>query len=148
MSGRLKLLDTNVWLALVVGPHPLHVPAENWFSVQTGTRNHVFCRATQQSFLRLLTTESVLRGYGMPALTNAGAWRQFEQLLNDARVGFAEEPPGLEAHWKAFTNRNTASPKIWMDAYLAAFAVAGGHQLITTDKGFAQYTGLDFHLIS
>jgi predicted nucleic acid-binding protein len=35
-----------------------------------------------------------------------------------------------------------------MDAYLAAFAIAGGHQLVTTDKGFAQYPGLSLHVLS
>ena len=35
-----------------------------------------------------------------------------------------------------------ASPKLWMDAYLAAFAIAGGCQLVTTDQGFAQFPSL------
>jgi predicted nucleic acid-binding protein len=30
-----------------------------------------------------------------------------------------------------------------MDAYLAAFAIAGGHQLITIDTAFRQFDGLD-----
>jgi predicted nucleic acid-binding protein len=29
----------------------------------------------------------------------------------------------------------------WMDAYLAAFALAGGHQLVTTDKAFNNSKG-------
>jgi len=35
-----------------------------------------------------------------------------------------------------------------MDAYLAAFAFAGGHQLVTTDKGFKQFKGLDLVVLS
>jgi hypothetical protein len=30
-----------------------------------------------------------------------------------------------------------------MDAYLAAFAMSGQQQLVTTDKGFKQFKGLD-----
>jgi predicted nucleic acid-binding protein len=30
-----------------------------------------------------------------------------------------------------------------MDAYLAAFAMAGGLQLVTTDKDFKQFNGLN-----
>jgi predicted nucleic acid-binding protein len=30
-----------------------------------------------------------------------------------------------------------------MDAYLAAFALAGGYRLVTTDRGFRQFNGLD-----
>ena len=36
----------------------------------------------------------------------------------------------------------------WMDAYLAAFAIAGGHQLITTDKGFKQFAELNPVILS
>ena len=47
-----------------------------------------------------------------------------------------------------FTLRNTSSPKLWMDAYLAAFARAGGYQFITTDRAFSQFTDLDLVLIA
>ncbi len=43
--------------------------------------------------------------------------------------------------------RDTASPKIWMDAYLAAFALAGGYQMVTTDAAFKQFRGLDLLLL-
>jgi predicted nucleic acid-binding protein len=35
-----------------------------------------------------------------------------------------------------------------MDAYLAAFALAGGYQFVTIDKAFAQFDGLDLVLLS
>jgi len=34
-----------------------------------------------------------------------------------------------------------------MDAYLAAFAVCSGYQLITADKVFTQFKGLEIHLL-
>ena len=43
--------------------------------------------------------------------------------------------------------RGTASPKLWMDAYLAAFALAGGCRMVTTDAAFKQFAGLDLELI-
>ena len=39
--------------------------------------------------------------------------------------------------------RDTASPKLWMDAYLAAFALTGGYRMVTTDTAFRQFQGLD-----
>jgi predicted nucleic acid-binding protein len=54
-----------------------------------------------------------------------------------------DEPDGLGKHWKEYSGRDTASPNIWMDAYLAAFARAAGYQLITTDSGFRQFRNLD-----
>ncbi len=41
----------------------------------------------------------------------------------------------------------TASPKLWMDAYMAAFARASGYRLVTTDAAFAQFDGLDLVLL-
>ncbi len=41
-----------------------------------------------------------------------------------------------------FTQGGTFSPNVWNDAYLAAFAMAGGYELVSFDKGFAQFSGL------
>ena len=107
----------------------------------------LICRSTQQSFLRLLTTNAIVKPYGVQPATNSGAWAIFERLAADSRVQWVDEPAGLTAEWKKLTDRNSSSPKLWMDAYLAAFAIVGGHQLVTTDKAFKQFKGLDLHLL-
>src|SRR5207244_10393230 len=94
----------------------------------------LFCRSTQLSFLRLLTTSAVFAPYGIPALSNKAAWSTCEGFLADKRIEWAEEPPGLEASWKGLAVGPKASPKLWMDAYLAAFAMSAVFQLVTTDK--------------
>ena len=54
------LLDVNVWLALAFDTHVHHTVAKNWFDgLPTG--RFVFCRMTQQGFLRLATDPRVLR---------------------------------------------------------------------------------------
>jgi predicted nucleic acid-binding protein len=53
----------------------------------------------------------------------------------------------VELQWRTFASRETASPKLWMDAYLAAFAITGGFQFVTTDAGFRQYPNLDLVVI-
>jgi predicted nucleic acid-binding protein len=40
-----------------------------------------------------------------------------------------------------------ASPKLWMDGYLATFAMTGGYQFVTMDKEFKQFRGLDILLL-
>jgi len=35
-----------------------------------------------------------------------------------------------------------------MDAYLAAFALSGAHQLVTTDRAFKQFKGLDLLVLT
>jgi toxin-antitoxin system PIN domain toxin len=143
----MPLADSNVWLALALSKHPFHRAAREWMERQSGRQPALFCRMTQQSLLRLLTTKAVLAPYGIPPLRNKTAWSTYERFLADERIGWAEEPPGLEPLWKALAARSQASPKLWFDAYLAAFATAGGHQLVTTDKAFKQFKGLDVLLL-
>lgn len=67
--------------------------------------------------------------------------------MADERVIFSAEPSGLNAVWKKLAARRTASPKLWMDAYLASFAISSGAQIVTTDKAFTQFPGLDVEVI-
>jgi toxin-antitoxin system PIN domain toxin len=143
----MPLADSNVWVALALSKHSFHGPARAWLSKQ-GPREALFCRSTQQSFLRLLTTDAVLAPYGVPPLTNKAAWSVYEGFLADERIAWAAEPRGLEAVWKKLAAGSKASPKLWMDAYLAAFALAGGYRLVTTDKAFKQFRGLDLLVLS
>lgn len=142
------LCDSNIWLALALSRHIHHALARDWLESIGEPASVLFCRATQQAFLRLLTNTSVLALYGNPPLTNQQAWNAYEALLADDRIIFrTEEPRGLDLHWKTFALRDTASPKLWMDAYLAAFALAGGWQMVTTDTAFRQFSGLDLLLL-
>jgi toxin-antitoxin system PIN domain toxin len=143
------LCDSNVWLALALSGHVHHAAARDWLDGVSEGRSVLFCRATQQSFLRLLTHESVLRPYGNRPLTNRQAWTAYEAFLADDRIALqAQEPPGLEARWKQMALRSSASPKLWMDAYLAAFALAGGYGLVTTDVAFRQFGGLELQVLA
>ncbi len=108
----------------------------------------VFCRMTQQGYLRLLTETALMRHYQLPPRTNAEAWATWEVLRDDYRVIFRSEPEGLEERWKRFGARSTASSKLWMDAYLAAFAVTTNSQMVTFDKGFKQFGELNLLLLS
>ena len=137
------LADSNVWLALALSKHEFHSTARAWLG-RRAPGEAVFCRATQQSFLRLLTTSAVFAPYGIPPLGNKAAWSAYEGFLADDRIAWAHEPRGLEPRWKKLSEGSKSSPKLWMDAYLAAFAMAGGYQLVTTDKAFKQFKGLDF----
>jgi toxin-antitoxin system PIN domain toxin len=142
------LCDSNVWLALALSGHVHHEVSRDWLETIDAAASIFFCRATQQSFLRLLTNASVLRPYGNPPLTNRQAWKAYESLLADDRIMLrAVEPDGLEVTWKQFALRDTASPKMWMDAYLAGFAIAGGYRLVTLDAAFKRFRGLDVELL-
>jgi predicted nucleic acid-binding protein len=85
---------------------------------------------------------------GEPPLTNSEAWTAYGSFLSDRFVSFRhDEPPGIERWWRQYSQRNSASPKLWMDAYLAAFARAGDFRLVTIDSAFKQFSGLDLLLL-
>jgi toxin-antitoxin system PIN domain toxin len=143
-----NLCDSNVWLALALSGHVHQRVAREWFERITEPGAVLFCRATQQTFLRLLTNASVLAPYGNRPLTNSEAWSAYETILGDDRVVLrSDEPPGLDPRWRALAARQTAAPKLWMDAYLAAFAMAAGYRLVTTDADFRQFPGLNHVLL-
>jgi toxin-antitoxin system PIN domain toxin len=139
----MRLADSNIWLALALTKHSFHRPVRDWFARLTPPDAVAFCRATQQSLLRLLTTAAVFAPYGISPLSNKRAWATYETIRADGRVGWAEEPRGMDRQWQKLTNLARPSPRRWMDGYLAAFAIAGGHQLVTTDRVFRQFKGLD-----
>ncbi len=140
----MDLCDSNVWLALALSAHHHHASAREWLETVDEPASIVFCRATQQTFLRLLSNATVLGAYGNAPLTNREAWEAYDALLADDRIVFRDEGPvDLEPRWREFASRDTASPKLWMDACLAAFAVAGEYRMVTTDRAYRQFAGLD-----
>jgi hypothetical protein len=141
------LADTNFWLALSVSGHQFHHQCLRWLAGRRAGQSLIFCRFTQISFLRLLTTERVMQLYNLPPLNNAEAWTVYEQLSERQRCRLGQEPDNVESHWRRFAERKSASPKLWMDAYLAAFAAAGGHTLLTTDQAFLQFKDLALILL-
>ena len=146
-NGTVKLADVNVWLALAITGHEHHLATRRWLNSVSSDGVVLICRSTQQSFLRLLTTAAVFRPYGVDAVTNAEAWASYDAFSADPRVGFCHEPAGLEETWRTLVYQNASSPKLWMDAYLAAFASAAGYQLVTTDTAFLQFPELDVIVI-
>jgi hypothetical protein len=135
----MHLLDINVWLALAFVAHEHHQPAKSWFARLPDDRRCFFCRFTQQGFLRLANNPIAFPAI---AVTQGEAWTMYDLFLNDPRVDFADEPPTLETIWRQLTQQPQFSTKVWGDAYLAAFAQAADLELVTFDKGFAQYKNL------
>jgi uncharacterized protein len=132
------LPDVNLWLALAFDAKAEHPAAKSWFD-GLGNRVCLFCRVTQQGFLRLATNPSAV---GPQVCTMTEAWDAYDRLLLDQRVGYVTEPSAIETHWRTLTQRPTSSPKLWNDAYLAALALCAGLEIATFDKAFSQFTGL------
>jgi uncharacterized protein len=128
----LSFPDLNVWLALATPEHVHHAAASRWWGQE---KNHIaFMRFTQMGFLRLMTTASAMDGR---PLTMAQAWRVYDRLFEDDRVAFIPEPAAAEARFRASTARTRASPKLWGDAWLLAFAESAHGILVTFDSALA-----------
>ncbi len=145
-----SLFDTNVWIAAIFSTHPFHSRAQAALVERAAGNPAVFCRSTQQSFLRLASTETLLKAYGARGLTNRDALVALSDLLALRQVEDRPEPPGTVALWHRLATRDTASPKLWMDAYLAAFALSGGLSLVSLDHDFKSFEkqGLDLILLN
>lgn len=145
-----RLADVNVWLALIFERHPHHAACVRWWTASRPEASALFCRITQSAFLRISTGQGFLAALGLAGRTNEEAWQSYELIRQDRRVGFAEEPPDIEAVWKRLSSRTTRSPNLWTDSYLAAFAIAADCRLVTFDCGFRQFeaAGLELELLS
>lgn len=133
------LFDSNVWLALTFSGHPHHALAKDIFAEASAGNPACFCRATQQSFLRLATTPAILHAYGAEGFTNQDAAKLITTLTGLSVVSTLEEPSGLESRWLELAGIPSASPKVWMDAYLAAFSILHDAEFVTLDRDFRNF---------
>lgn len=128
--SKIFLPDVNVWVALASRLHVHATACVMWVNSLQGEKA-MFCRVTQMGLLRLLTNESVM---GRDVLSQRNAWRAYARILSDERTGFAHEPLTLESEWRKLTTSDRPRPKMWTDAYLAAFARSAEMQLVTLDR--------------
>jgi toxin-antitoxin system PIN domain toxin len=133
------LVDVNVWLALLARRHVHHKAAIRWFGA-LGAEDAGLCRIVQLAVIRFLGNRTII---GTDAVPASDAWNLMGQLLEDERVVFLDEPPGIDSILPAFFRYPVPTAKLVGDAYLAAFAIAASRKLTTTDRGFQQFRGLD-----
>ena len=102
-----SLFDTNVWLAAVFTTHPFHARAEQAIEQAPPAVPAVWCRPTQQSFLRLATTPTLLKVYGAERMTNRDALVVLDALQALPQVALREESPGVFDLWCQLAGADT-----------------------------------------
>ena len=135
-----SLCDVSFLLPLCHGQHEHHLPAKRHLDTVSARGELVVCRNAQLGLLRLLSNPVVMRA---GVCTTDRAWQVYDTLMSDERFGFRAEPIHLETRLRELTQGFPFSPKLWQDAYLAAFAVEAGLGLVTFDGGFEKFKGLD-----
>jgi toxin-antitoxin system PIN domain toxin len=137
------LVDVNVWVAAALAGHRHQPAAQAWFE-EPDTTAALFCRITQNGLLRILTNPRVM---GENTLGYPQAWKLYDTFYQDSRVRLAPEPEGTEERWRAFTRVVKSGPNFWTDAYLAAFAAAGGYTVVSFDHGYKRFPGASVRLL-
>ena len=131
----LNFLDANVWLALLWDRHIHSERARNWLE-EASDEQFFFCRFTQLTVLRLLTTEKIM---GTDTRSMADAWGVWDRVWADPRISFLPEPEDLEREFRSRSRLASRSPKVWADAYLLAFAAVAGLKLVTFDRALRSH---------
>jgi toxin-antitoxin system PIN domain toxin len=145
-----RLLDINTWIALTLETHPHHHAARAWYGeVNLLDGDLVFCRQSELGFLRLVTQEAVMRRCGAAPLSNAEAAEFLSTVYEDPAVSRADEPFATRTLWLELAAGPQSAPNVWMNAYLAAFAIGLGGEMVTFDRGFTSYQkrGLNLRLL-
>jgi len=137
------LADVNVLLALLVRQHEHHKSALRWF-YRLAANEAGLCRFVQLALIRLLGNHHIMGDDAIPAGT---AWRLIDELAQDERIDFVPEPDLLDSVLPTLLNHPVPNGKLIGDAYLAAFSIAASLRMVTLDRGFRQFKGLDVEIL-
>src|SRR5215470_5682249 len=122
----LNFLDANVWLALLWSRHTHSENAREWFE-RSSEEKFLFCRITQITVLRLLTTAAVM---GSDVKKMHEAWEIWDTVSMDDRIEFLSESEAIEREFQRLSALRSPSPKVRVHAYLLAFASVAGLKLV------------------
>lgn len=138
------LLDVNVLLALTSAQHEHAHTAAIWFNgISPG--DGVVCRVAQLGLLRLLNDPAVLKEEALDATT---CWETWDAFTADSRIRVEyAEPDGLEREFRRLTRGKNYYPKLWTDAYLAAYASAANLKVATLDRTSIKFADIDVELV-
>jgi hypothetical protein len=133
------LLDVSVWLPLSAEGHVHHRQAREYWSVESAEQI-AFCHVTMLALLRHLGNRRIM---GPDVQTTGQAWKIYQRWRDLPEVVYAPEPDGVEQQLAEWSDTLKLGSGQWTDAYLAAFAAAGGHRLVAFDADFKRFPGLD-----
>jgi uncharacterized protein len=144
LAAMAALIDVNVLVALMHARHRHSSDAAEWLAAVDTERSVAICRVVHMGALRVLTNPAVMKD---DVVSPPDFWRGWDRVMADDRFHSAPEPVDLEARWRSLTVAFTSGQTAETDAYLAAFAMAGGYRLTTFDRGFRRFDGLDAEIL-
>jgi uncharacterized protein len=138
VSTQADLPDLNVWLALVWPEHSHHHHAVHYWEEQASDQV-VFSTVTALGLVRLVSQPKLMG----PAVRNAAeASALLDALCQQPGVGLAEpEHDGWEVFHQLLRGGEIPA-RLCTDAHLAALAIANGWRLVSFDRDFERFAGL------
>jgi len=139
VSPSADLPDLNVWLALVWPDHSHHRQAVHYWELQAAEQV-LFCTVTALGLVRLMCQPKLM---GSAVKSPAEASALLEALCQQPGVSLARPEPGS---WEVFHQllRDGGLPaRLCTDAYLASLAMAHGWRLVSFDRDFERFHGLN-----
>ena len=132
------LPDVNVWLALAVNQHPHHdAAAAYWSGHEAGLV--WFCRVTMLGLVRLLSNPKVMGEQALDLKQSLATYHRFAAL---PEIGWHAEPSDCGDQLQKLVSTDLPA-RLLTDAYLAAFAKSARLRMVTFDKDFGRFQGLD-----
>ena len=139
MNATADLPDLNVGLALASPTHQHHSSAVRYWEGQS-SQHVLFCTVTALGLVRLVMQPKVM---GDAVLTPAQASALLDQFVQQPGVSHAK--PSSEG-WDVFhvlMRQAELSPRLCTDAHLAALAITNQWRLVSFDRDFQSFPGLN-----
>ena len=93
------LFDSNLWVALAFAAHPFHRSVGEVLKRASADQPVCRLRATEMSALRLVSTPTIHRAFGVPHLSNREAIDYLVSLFDQTGCVEIEEPEGTRSLW-------------------------------------------------
>ncbi len=138
------ICDVNVLVALMHARHAHSERAVAWLEGRQSPGSVLVCRIAQMGALRILTNPAWLKE---EVLGPAEFWRGWDTLMGDDRFAMIGEPSDFEKVWRKVTAAIPKGRIAETDAYFAALAAAAGHAIVTFDRGFSGFKGIEVELL-
>ena len=138
MSSNADLPDLNVCLALLTPDQFHHQQALNYWEQQAAEQVH-FCTVTALGLVRLVSQPKLM---GPAVQTTYEASAILQALCQQPGASLAI--PASDG-WDVFhqlMREGNLQARLCTDAYLAALAISSGWRLVSFDRGFERFGGL------
>ncbi len=150
------LPDVNIWLALAQPDHTHHSAAQDYWretmqrltqeaAIESPSRQAqkmYFCRTTMLGLVRVLCQSERAKGRQVEMHQAMAAYQRFMDI---EEVAFLQEPwLGVDATLTMLLNVHPKLPlRLSTDVYLAALAQTTGLRLVSFDRDYLRFEGLD-----